>query len=459
MLREFLSGNSATSTRPSSRAPPACPNDPELVQRLIGQLQQALQNSGDGINWGLALEQAEELAARSGRAEHPRRALRARAGPARRGALARRGDRHRRADGRAGAAHPRRLGRGDHAGLDPARRAGRDLASPTRSPRVLEEQAPEELQRHDRQRRPADAQHRRHAVRDAARPGRRAARRARSSPAATSASRCSTANTGRPHSSPRTSTRSAPASTSRSTRCALYLAVRELAHARLFRHAKWLRLHLITQITDFARGIRIDTERLEELGGRTSTRRTPRSCAQAMTSGALIPPKTEEQLAALGRLETMLALVEGWVDVVTADATKRLPKSDAIAETVRRRRAAGGPGGVRVRHARRPRTATAPTAGGGGDVARGDGCRGRRRPGRPVGAPRHRSGRRGHRRPGRPHRSTHLRTCPRTTTSTAPCKSCSTTTRTTGRRSRRTRGLDTPLRGCSTDGVRAPLVE
>ena len=62
-----------------------------------------------------------------------------------------------------------------------------------------------------------------------------------------------------------------------------------------------------------------------------------------MTSGALIPPKTDEQLAALARLETMLALVEGWVDVVTAAATKRLPKSDAIAESVRRRRAAGGP--------------------------------------------------------------------------------------------------------------------
>jgi len=48
-------------------------------------------------------------------------------------------------------------------------------------------------------------------------------------------------------------------------------------------------------------------------------------------------------LAALARLETMLALIEGWVDVVTAAATERLPKSVAIAESVRRRRAAGGP--------------------------------------------------------------------------------------------------------------------
>lgn len=62
-----------------------------------------------------------------------------------------------------------------------------------------------------------------------------------------------------------------------------------------------------------------------------------------MTSGALIPPKSEDQLAALARLETTLALIEGWVDVVTAEATKRLPSSSAIAETVRRRRASGGP--------------------------------------------------------------------------------------------------------------------
>ena len=69
----------------------------------------------------------------------------------------------------------------------------------------------------------------------------------------------------------------------------------------------------------------------------------PEELRQAMVNGSLIPPKTEAQLAALARLETMLALVEGWVDVVTVEATSRLPKSDAIAETVKRRRASGGP--------------------------------------------------------------------------------------------------------------------
>jgi putative hydrolase len=122
----------------------------------------------------------------------------------------------------------------------------------------------------------------------------------------------------------------------------IYLAVRELAHARLFRHARWLRLHLISSITDFARGIRIDTERLEELA-ESFDPSNPEELRDAMTSGALIPARTEAQDASLARLETTLALIEGWVDVVTAAATERLPRSAAIAETVRRRRAAGGP--------------------------------------------------------------------------------------------------------------------
>jgi len=43
-------------------------------------------------------------------------------------------------------------------------------------------------------------------------------------------------------------------------------------------------------------------------------------------------------------LETLLALVEGWVDTVVADAVgERLPGAAALQETLRRRRATGGP--------------------------------------------------------------------------------------------------------------------
>ena len=122
----------------------------------------------------------------------------------------------------------------------------------------------------------------------------------------------------------------------------IYLAVREIAHARLFRHARWLRLHLTSAVTAYARGISIDSSRLEDLA-ESFDPSNPEDLRQAMVDGSLIQQKSESQIAALSRLETMLALVEGWVDVVTAHATVRLPKADAIAETVKRRRASGGP--------------------------------------------------------------------------------------------------------------------
>ncbi|AZS44102.1 hypothetical protein BWL13_01686 [Microbacterium oleivorans] len=124
---------------------------------------------------------------------------------------------------------------------------------------------------------------------------------------------------------------------------ALVLATRELAHARLFRHAKWLRLHVISQVTDFARGVHVDTDALEELASRFDPS-APEELKAAIESGALLPQRSEAQVAALTRLENLLATIEGWVDVVTADATARVPSADRIAEAVRRRRAVGGPG-------------------------------------------------------------------------------------------------------------------
>lgn len=122
----------------------------------------------------------------------------------------------------------------------------------------------------------------------------------------------------------------------------LYLAVRELAHARLFRHTRWLRLHLISAVRDYARGMSIDTMRIEELARDLDPSDTE-AMQRLVSSGALIPPKTPAQEAAHERLETMLALIEGWVDVVTEAAVSRLPGSEAMAEMVRRRRAVGGP--------------------------------------------------------------------------------------------------------------------
>ena len=57
----------------------------------------------------------------------------------------------------------------------------------------------------------------------------------------------------------------------------------------------------------------------------------------------LLPRQSDAQKVALDRLENLLATIEGWVDVVTTDATSRLPDADRIGETARRRRAVGGP--------------------------------------------------------------------------------------------------------------------
>jgi putative hydrolase len=124
----------------------------------------------------------------------------------------------------------------------------------------------------------------------------------------------------------------------------LYLALREAAHQRLFTHVPWLQAHLVDAVAAYARGIRVDTSRLEDAVGRVDPT-NPESLQQALSEGLFEPEDTPEQTAALARLETALALVEGWVDeVVAAAATPHLPAAAALRETVRRRRATGGPG-------------------------------------------------------------------------------------------------------------------
>lgn len=123
----------------------------------------------------------------------------------------------------------------------------------------------------------------------------------------------------------------------------LFLAVREAAHARLFTHVGWLRGHLLAAVDAYARGITIDVESLEE-SVRAIDPTNPSALQGALSSGVFAPQTTHEQRAVLARLETALALVEGWVDEVSATATlPHLPHSVALREMVRRRRAAGGP--------------------------------------------------------------------------------------------------------------------
>ena len=124
----------------------------------------------------------------------------------------------------------------------------------------------------------------------------------------------------------------------------LFLALREAAHHRLFAHVPWLRARLLGAVEDYARGITVDANALREAMPQIDPS-NPEALNEALTGAALFQPEdTEQQKAALARLETVLALVEGWVaTVVDAAAGHRLPQADALAEAIRRRRASGGP--------------------------------------------------------------------------------------------------------------------
>lgn len=121
------------------------------------------------------------------------------------------------------------------------------------------------------------------------------------------------------------------------------LAVREAAHARLYAHVPWLRPHILALVEEYARGITIDVERMEE-AVRSIDVTDQDALRSALGGGVFAMEVTPEQAAALERLETALALVEGWVEDVTARAVApHLAHAVPLREMLRRRRAAGGP--------------------------------------------------------------------------------------------------------------------
>src|SRR5271163_2011832 len=125
-----------------------------------------------------------------------------------------------------------------------------------------------------------------------------------------------------------------------------FLAAREAAHHRLFSHVPWLASQLLGAVEAYAKGMKIDMNGIEELARdfNPATLNDPAAVEQLLTQGVFEPQATPEQTQALERLETLLALIEGWVQtVVTAALGDRIPGAAALGETLRRRRASGGP--------------------------------------------------------------------------------------------------------------------
>jgi putative hydrolase len=130
----------------------------------------------------------------------------------------------------------------------------------------------------------------------------------------------------------------------------IFHALREAAVARLFAHNPWLVAYIRTAITDYGKGINIDMDAIQEQAQRAFESgngfdpTNPESFTIALNDGIFTPQESPAQRAALTKLETVLALIDGWSEeVVALAAGDRLPNIASLQETLRRRRATSAP--------------------------------------------------------------------------------------------------------------------
>lgn len=128
----------------------------------------------------------------------------------------------------------------------------------------------------------------------------------------------------------------------------IYAAAREAAHQRLFDRVPWLAERMISSVEEYAAGIVIDYSAIEEAarGLDLESLQDPQRIHEAMSelqNMDLSPRIRSRNETARCRFQTLLALVEGWVDMVVTDALgDRLQDAAQLDEAWRRRRATSG---------------------------------------------------------------------------------------------------------------------
>jgi putative hydrolase len=126
----------------------------------------------------------------------------------------------------------------------------------------------------------------------------------------------------------------------------LFHALREGAVARLFEHNPWIVSYIRSAIVEYGAGIRIDLEAIQRQAEEAmqDMGTGEQSFTISLDSGIFTPEETPSQRAALEKLETVLALVDGWADdVTTLAAGDRIPSITALRELHRRKRATSAP--------------------------------------------------------------------------------------------------------------------
>ena len=127
----------------------------------------------------------------------------------------------------------------------------------------------------------------------------------------------------------------------------VYICAREAARQRLFKHVPWLVERLVSSVEEYAAGLEIDTSHIQDAMGQfqmdNPDPQRPQEMMNELQGMDRSPRIGSRNAAAVSRLETLLALVEGWVDLVVTQAmSDRIPSTNAINEAWRRRRASGG---------------------------------------------------------------------------------------------------------------------
>jgi putative hydrolase len=133
----------------------------------------------------------------------------------------------------------------------------------------------------------------------------------------------------------------------------IFHALREGAVARLFAHNPWLVSYIQSAVVEYGKGIHIDIDAIQRQAQDAfegMQANMPEGASEgeaisfALDNGIFTPEESPAQKSALLKLETVLALIDGWTDeVVALAAGERIPSIEQLRESHRRRRAASSP--------------------------------------------------------------------------------------------------------------------
>ena len=133
----------------------------------------------------------------------------------------------------------------------------------------------------------------------------------------------------------------------------IFHALREGAVARLFAHNPWLVSYIQSAVVEYGKGIHIDIDAIQRQAQDAfegMQANMPEGASEgeaisfALDNGIFTPEESPAQKSALLKLETVLALIDGWTDeVVALAAGDRIPSIEQLRESHRRRRAASSP--------------------------------------------------------------------------------------------------------------------